>query len=254
MAPTVHIGASGFTYDHWREVFYPRDVPQRRWLEFYAQHFDTVELNNTFYTLPRESTFEAWHDRTPKDFLFAVKLHRVVTHRYRLMHSQEWLEKFLQAAACLSGKLGPLLVQLPPRWKADPPRLDDFLAAVPGHVPGGKALRVAVEFRDANWLCDAVYAVLARHNAALVVHDLIADHPRELTADFAYLRYHGPGAAHDSNYSRRELADQADLIGKWQAKGLEVFAYFNNDAAGHAIVNARDLKSLVEGARPAQAA
>lgn len=243
MAARAWIGTSGFTYEHWKGVFYPDGLPQRRWLEFYAEHFDTVELNNTFYRMPRAAVCEAWRDRTPEHFLFAVKANRVITHRFRLMDSRGWLGVFLEAAGHLGDKLGPILVQLPPLWHCDVPRLEEFLSRAPRR-------RWALEFRDSSWLCGPVYDVLRRHNAALCVHDLIADHPREVTADWVYLRYHG-ASGHDGNYSSSQLKSAAVTIERHLAAGRDVFAYFNNDVGGYAVRNATELKNRLGIPEPA---
>ncbi|MCK4601191.1 MAG: DUF72 domain-containing protein [Phycisphaerae bacterium] len=243
MSGKAHIGTSGFSYGHWKGVFYGDDVPQRQWLEYYAEHFDTVELNNTFYSMPREKTCRSWRQRTPEGFCFAVKLNRLITHRKRLADCGELLGAYLKAVDHLGEKLGPVLVQLPPRFGADPSRLDVFLEICPTDH------RWAVEFRDPSWLCEEVYAVLRARNAALVVHDLIKDHPREVTADFMYLRFHGPSRRYAGCYTRQALAAAAKRIREHLAAGLDVCAYFNNDIAGHAVRNAADLKRYVT-ARP----
>lgn len=236
---SAHIGTSGFTYKHWREVFYPEGVPQKKWLEFYAQNFETVELNNTFYAMPRENTCTSWAARTGRNFLFAVKLNRILTHRWRLMHPEELLERYLQAVGCLGSKLGPILVQLPPKWRADPQRLDGFLDVAPSQY------RWCLEFRDPAWLCDEVYQVLRKHNAALVIHDLIPDHPRELTADWTYLRFHGT-SGHDGNYDVQQIKAMAKDVAGYVSKGLDTFAYFNNDLYGYAVKNAMALKEMLQ--------
>lgn len=240
MATRAYIGTSGFTYPHWKGVFYPDNVPQKRWLEYYAQHFGTVELNNTFYAMPRPETCATWRARTGPDFLFAVKLNRVLTHRFRLLRAREWLDRYIDAVDHLGDKLGPVLVQLPPKWHADPQRLDDFLQLA------SKRLRWCLEFRDPAWLCEDVYRVLRAHGAGLVIHDLLPDHPREITADFTYLRFHGPGGKGDMAYDAPQLKEAAREIRAFLKKKLTVFAYFNNDVHGHAVQNAQSLKQLLE--------
>jgi uncharacterized protein YecE (DUF72 family) len=238
MKGTARIGTSGFSYDHWRGVFYPDGVAQRQWLEHYAKHFDTVELNSTFYSMPRSTTCRTWRARTPKGFCFAVKLNRWITHRKRLIDCGEPLGAYLEAVGELKGKLGPVLIQLPPGLAADTRRLDEFLDICP------KRRRWAVEFRNAAWLCPDVYAVLRRHNAALCIHDLLQDHPMETTADWVYLRYHGAGTRYGGCYSRQRLSAEAERIRHWLQRGYDVFAYFNNDAHGYAVQNAAELKRL----------
>ena len=237
----LHVGTSGFTYQHWREVFYPGDVPQKRWLEYYAGHFDTVEINTTYYHMPRESVCESWRRRTPDAFSFVLKLNRFITHRKRLADCGDLLESFLAAADKLGDKLGPFLVQLPPRFGADALRLAAFLKICP------KRHLWAFEFRDPSWLCEEVYAVLRGRGAALVVHDLIEDHPRVTTADWTYMRYHGPGGRYRGCYTPQMLREQAGFIRGYLSAGLDVYAYFNNDVEGHAVRNAADLKRYVQG-------
>ncbi len=239
----AYIGTSGFTYPHWKKVFYPEDVPQKRWLEYYAEHFNTLELNNTFYQMPKPKTCQSWFERTPDDFTFATKLSRVLTHRFRLTNVQRWLEPYLNAVEELGDKLGVILAQLPPRWRANPQRLAEFFKFVPA------SQRWAFEFRDASWLTGEVYDVLRQHKAALVIHDIIADHPREVTADFVYLRFHGATARYSSNYSRPQLQQWAKQIKSYLRKDLDVYAYFNNDAQGYAVKNAIALKELIGAGR-----
>jgi len=235
----VRIGTSGYQYDHWRGRLYPAGLPRREWLAHYATCFDTVEINNTFYGLPAAETFATWRDKTPAGFCFALKFNRYGSHRKRLREPAPIIAHFLDRARELGRALGPILLQLPPNWHADPGRLDAFLAASPRRV------RWAVEMRDERWLVESVYAVLRRHRAALCIHDLIDRHPREVTAPFVYLRFHGPGPR--ARYPRQRLAAEARRIRAWAARGLDVYAYFNNDAGGHAVADARDLRRYVGG-------
>ncbi|QKT03572.1 DUF72 domain-containing protein [Ectothiorhodospiraceae bacterium 2226] len=234
----VRIGTSGYQYDHWRGVFYPQDVPKRGWFAHYAQHFDTVEINNTFYRLPEAETFDAWRSQAPPGFCYAVKFSRYGTHMKRLKDPQEPIQRFIGRARHLRSSLGPILVQLPPRWGLNLTRLEGFLQALP---PGQ---RWVLELRDARWLTDDVYALLARHRVALCIHDMLEDHPWRLTAPFVYLRFHGR-ATHDGNYSSQYLSAQARRIAALRADGHDVYAYFNNDLYGYAVANARDLKRYV---------
>lgn len=236
---SLRIGTSGYQYEHWRGIFYPWEIPRREWLRYYARHFDTVEINNTFYQLPKAETFDAWREQAPERFCYALKLSRYVTHIRRLKEPRHSLAKFLRRAARLGARLGPILVQLPPRWGADPERLARFLEAAP------RAHRWAIEFRDPDWLRDEVYGILARHGAALCVHDKIPDHPRPELTDWTYLRFHGDD--YGGCYSDRELAAEARWIRGALARGLDVFAYFNNDAEGYAVRNAIDLRRYVTG-------
>ena len=235
----LRIGTSGYQYNHWRGVFYPGDIPKKRWFAYYASRFDTVEINNTFYRLPQAQTFEVWREQAPEDFCYALKFSRYGSHLKRLQDPQEPIERFLDRASRLRGFLGPILVQLPPRWRPEPERLAAFLKAAPGNY------RWALEFRDPRWLCDEVYAILRSAAAALCIHDLIVDHPRPLTADWVYLRFHGVG--YGGGYTCQALTAHARQIEQYLANGLDVFVYFNNDVHGYAVQNAADLRRHVSG-------
>ena len=238
MAKPVHIGCSGWNYRDWRGVLYPEGLPQRRWLERYAEVFDTVEINATFYRLPTEKAVQAWADATPPGFVFAVKASRYLTHVYRLKEPKKGgtglffdkLEPLREA-----GKLGPILWQLPENFKRD----DDRLAGALGRAPEGKH---AFEFRHASWFTKDVYELLRAHGAALV----ISDHPkwpfqtRKITADWTYVRLHRGQHGRGGNYSERELDTWARRIAAWRARA-EVFAYMNNDWQAYAVRNAQYL-------------
>jgi uncharacterized protein YecE (DUF72 family) len=237
----LRVGCSGWSYRDWRGVVYPRDVPASRWFAAYAELFDTVELNNTFYRLPPEQTVERWREQAPAGFVYAVKVGAFGTHRKKLGDPTGWLDRHLDRVRRLGASTGPQLVQLPPRWRRNVPRLDEFLDAAPDD------LRWAVEVRDRSWLHDDVFDVLARHGAALCVHDLVRAHPWELTADWAYVRFHGPDPdrRYHGRYGGRRLWRPAERIGEWCDAGRDVFAYFNNDFHGHAVVDARWLRDRV---------
>lgn len=234
---TLRIGTSGYQYDHWKGVFYPEDLPKTRWLAHYMGHFDTVEVNNTFYNLPAEKTFDAWHDAAPPGFRYALKFSRYGSHMKKLKDPQDSIGHFLARADRLKAYAGPILVQLPPRWHADPGRLRAFLEAAP------RRYRWAVEMREPSWLSDEIYGVLEDHDAALCIHDMLADHPRRLTADWTYVRFHGDH--YQGSYSEAELEDWAGRIRGWLGDGIDVHAYFNNDEEGHAVRNALDLRERV---------
>jgi uncharacterized protein YecE (DUF72 family) len=232
----VRVGTSGWHYAHWRGNFYPADLPANRWLAYYAEQFQTVEINNSFYQLPGEETFRQWHAQTPPGFVFAVKASRFITHMKKLSDPQASTAKFFERVALLGEKLGPILFQLPPRWRPNLERLETFLAALPSKV----GHRYAFEFRDPAWLTPAVYEVLARHNAALCIYHFNGrSSPKELTADFTYLRLHGPGGPYQGKYSPDELAEWARECLAW--RGRDIFCYFDNDMAGYAPQNAREL-------------
>ena len=234
----LHVGTSGWRYKHWRPVFYPEQLAQERWLDFYAEHFDAVEVNNTFYRLPQAETFDSWRQRAPEGFLYVLKFSRYGTHIKRLAQPQDSLGTFLERANRLGSLLGPILVQLPPKMEMNLDRLREFLAAAPSDH------RWALEFRNPGWLCEPVYEILRQHNAALCIHDLLEDHPRVLTADWVYLRFHGD-RNHAGNYSAEHLAQWARFARKQLRANLDVFAFFNNDVGGFAVKNAQDLKEMI---------
>ncbi len=238
----ARIGCSGWSYADWRGPFYPVGVPQRRWFETYARSFDTVELNATFYRLPTEAAVEGWRAAAPDGFQYAVKVGRFGTHRKKLKDPGAWLAKHLERVERLGPTLGPQLVQLPPRWRRNAGRLDEFLDAAP------TTLRWAVELRDPSWLSDDVFEVLARHDAALCWHDLLPAHPWVRTSSFVYVRLHGPRALerpYHGRYGERRLAAVADRLLGEMAGGTDVYAYFNNDQQAAAVHDARALRRLV---------
>jgi uncharacterized protein YecE (DUF72 family) len=230
----VLVGTSGWQYRDWRGVFYPRDVPQRLWLEYYAGKFGTVENNGAFYRLPALGTFEQWHDRTSEDFVMAVKASRYLTHIKRLRDPAEPVRRMLDAFRGLGAKLGPVLLQLPPNLPADPALLDDCLARFPANM------RVAVEPRHPSWWDDRVHAVLTAHQAALCWADRQDEPVTPLwrTADWGYLRFHEGAADPWPAYGQKALRAWADrIVGTWPT-GAPVYAYFNNDQHGAAVTDA----------------
>ena len=209
--------------------------------QIYARHFDTVEVNNSFYHLPTANTFDNWRESAPRGFLFALKASRFITHMKKLKDPESSSEKFFLVADRLRKKLGPILFQLPPRWKVNVERLDEFLSAIP------REHKYAVEFRDESWFVSPVYDVLRRHKVAFCIHDF-ADMkvPQEITAGFTYIRFHGPTSAkYYGSYSDRQLQAWAERIASWRADLSDVYVYFNNDPEGAAIRNALTLKGTV---------
>jgi uncharacterized protein YecE (DUF72 family) len=233
----VRIGCSGWSYDDWRGAFYPDDVPRRRWLETYAETFDTVEVNNTFYRLPKQSAVAGWAEQTPSGFLFACKASRYLTHVKRLRTVAEGAARFLAVLEPLSeaGKLGPILWQLPGNF----PRDDARLAAALEALPDG---RHAFEFRHPSWFDDGVYRLLADAGAALVVGD-DPGRPfteRRVVGDWTYIRFHRGSRGRAGSYSDSELATWRRRIAAWRSRA-DVFAYFNNDWQAFAPRNATKL-------------
>jgi uncharacterized protein YecE (DUF72 family) len=235
----IRIGCSGWNYQHWRNgVFYPPRLPPRRWLDFYAQHFDTVEVNATFYRLPRENAVANWVRESPPDFLLTVKMSRYVTHIKRLRDLPPSLELFYSRIRPLVGspKFGPMLWQLPGTFHRD----DDRLAQALELLPAG---RHCFEFRHESWFADEVYALLRSHGVALVIGDTPTRpfQTHELTADWTFIRFHHGTRGRHSNYSARELEEWAKRIEAWE-KRVDVYAYFNNDRNGYAVRNGLWLK------------
>jgi len=239
---SVHIGTSGWHYKHWLGgVFYPEGTRPSQMFDFYARHFDTVEINNSFYRLPTAQTFDNWRESSPRNFLFAVKGSRFITHMKKLKDPRSSSAKFFLVADRLEEKLGPILFQLPPRWKLNIERFEEFLQALPGEH------KYVFEFRDESWLVREVYDLLRKYNAAFCIHDF-ADMkvPHEITADFTYIRFHGPTSAkYYGSYSDDELRAWAKRIRKWRAELSSIYAYFNNDPEGAAVRNALTLKRLL---------
>ena len=242
---SAHIGTSGYNYPHWwNGVFYPSDLPPRKWLEFYARHLHTVELNVSFYRLPKREVFEGWHKRTPKAFCFAVKGSRFITHIRRLKECREPLALLVDHAAPLKEKLGVVLWQLPPRFKFQKERLEEFCVLL-STLPRCKTLRHAFEFRDESWLCHESLCILEEFNFAYcIAHGSGLPFLEAVTADFIYLRLHGGEKLYGSNYSEKELKSWAEKIRSWEEKGRTVFVYFNNDAYGFSVKNAIVLSRL----------
>ncbi|HYX78855.1 MAG TPA: DUF72 domain-containing protein [Solirubrobacterales bacterium] len=235
MAKRVHIGCSGWNYRDWRGVIYPEKLPTKRWLERYAELFDTVEVNNTFYRLPSPSAVEGWVEQTPRGFRFSVKASRYLTHVKRLRDMRPGVRRYFAAVKPLadSPKMGPVLWQLPANFRRD----EERLAAALEQLPKG---RHCFEFRHESWFCPEVYDLLRRHRAALVIGD-DPERPfqtHQMTATWTYIRFHRGNRGRRGNYSDRELDEWGRRIAAWRTD-VEVYAYFNNDWEGFAPQNAR---------------
>ncbi len=235
----LRIGTSDWVYKHWRDIFYPKGLPARAWFAHYASLFNTVEINNSFYRLPPETTFDAWRKQAPPGFLYAVKASRYLTHVRRLINPEEPLKTFLERADHLGPTLGPILYQLPPRWHVNLPRLEYFFSLLPAgytHV---------VEFRDQSWLIEDVFQLLERYHVAHCIHDMRPlEVPLRVTAGTAYVRFHG-APVQGGNYPADALRTWAERIERWHRDQIPVYAYFNNDPHGYAIQNALSLKQLL---------
>jgi len=242
----VLIGTSGYNYPHWwNDVVYPSSLPQRKWLEFYTQYFDTVELNVSFYRLPKKEVFDSWYKRTPKKFSFAIKGNRFITHIKRLKDCREPLSLFFDHASALKEKLGAVLWQLPPRFKFQKERLEEFCILL-STLPRSKSLRHAFEFRDASWYGQEVFRILEEFDFAFcIAHGSVLPLIEKVTSNFIYLRLHGGEVLYGTNYSDKELDRWAGKIEVWRSKRKAVFVYFNNDAYGFAVKNALTLKKML---------
>ncbi len=237
----LYLGTSGWTYPHWGGgVFYPAGMPQSRWLEEYARSFDTVEVNYSFYRLPSVSAFAAWRERTPPGFIFAVKASRFLTHIKRLREPLEPMQRLVSRAEALGEKLGPILFQFPPNWGLSLERLEEFLALV---AKQSWKLRLVFEFRNPEWLEDEVHRLLREHGAALCLADLHQEVSGPLTADFVYMRRHGPERR--ISYSSAELQADARQVRLWLDEGRDVYLYYNNDAGGAAVKNALAIRKWI---------
>lgn len=236
----LRIGTSGWHYKHWLDDFYPPRLPASEMFCWYAKHFDTVEINNTFYRLPAEGALVRWRDLAPPKFLFSVKASRFITHMKRLLDPETTIENFLSRVELLGPHLGPILFQFPAQWACNVARLEAFLEALP------PTHQYVFEFRHASWSNEPVYEVLRHHNAALCMHDWEgAEWPLELTANFSYLRFHGPARRYAGSYSPAQLRTWADRILQWEESLQQVFVYFNNDTGGDAIRNALTLRKIL---------
>jgi uncharacterized protein YecE (DUF72 family) len=243
MAPRagrILIGTSGWSYPHWRGPFYPADLPNEAQLAFYAEHFSSVEINSTFYRLSERRTLKAWHDAVPRDFVFAVKASRFITHMKKLNAPAPALRTFFRRIEALADKLGPVLFQLPPRWRCNRERLVSFLSSL------SRDFRYTFEFRDPSWLTPEIYELLAQHDAALCIYELAGYRsPLAVTSRLVYIRLHGPEGPYQGCYERRALAGWARKIRAWSAEGRTVCCYFDNDQLGYAALNASELARLI---------
>jgi len=240
MSGQCWIGTSGWVYPHWREVFYPRGLPQSRWLEHYTRHFRTVEINYSFYRLPSESSFDRWRELVPSGFRYAVKASRYITHLKKLANVREALERFLSRARRLGSALGPVLYQLPPRWQVNLERLEELVALLP------LDLIHVFEFRDPSWLIEPVFSLLRKHQLSLCVYNMPGTScPVIATADVVYFRFHGSGIVYGGLYGQKQLQPWAEQMREFMRCGKEIYVYFNNDAFGYAVQDALTLQALL---------
>lgn len=240
MAGAIHIGCSGWNYRHWRELFYPPKLPVKRWYEHYSATFSTVELNTSFYHLPKRETFDKWRDQAPPGFRYAVKAPRFITHMKKLKESAEPVEEFIGRARGLGPTIGPILYQLPPKWLCNRERLEEFIALLPPD------LTHVFEFREKSWINEEVLALLDGRHVSFCVHDMPGSAtPRWAAGPIAYIRFHGGEGKYWGRYSEEGLLGWTDWIVEQSRTGRDVWAYFNNDIDAHAIDDALTLRAMV---------
>lgn len=233
---SIHIGTSGWHYSHWKGIYYPLDMKETEWLSYYANQFQTVEINNTFYQLPETSKLRSWYDCVPDNFIFTVKASRYITHMKKLSDVKKSTDEFLKRVSVLKEKLGPILFQLPPNWQFNKDRLSSFLSSL------NPEFKYAFEFRNESWHNDQTYDLLKSHHASFCIFDM-AGHvsPRKITTDFAYIRLHGPLMTYSGTYSDADLSTWSENIMDYINRGLSVYCYFNNDQLAYAVKNAKTL-------------
>ena len=237
----ARVGCSGWEYKHWRGDFYPAEVPKSRWFEYYAERFDTVEINNSFYRLPEKETFARWRERAPAGFLYAVKASRYLTHMKKLKDPEEPVDRLFGRMRALGRTLGPVLYQLPPNFQLNRERLEHFLQTIPADVAH------VVEFRDPSWYTDEVSALLEKHRVARCLHDMKGSATgRERVGPIVYVRFHGATGTYTGDYARPRLERWAEWLDEQRRGGIVVYAYFNNDVGGYAPRNALTLRRLLE--------
>lgn len=241
VSANVHIGCSGWNYRHWRGRFYPEGLAAKRWFAFYAERFDAVEINNSFYRLPAAATFDRWREQAPAGFCYAVKANRFITQAKKLKDCAEPVERMIVPTRHLGDRLGPILYQLPPHLALNLERLETFLRLLPGD------LQHVFEFRHASWYVDDTVAMLDRYGAGFVVHDFpdIAT-PRWVSGTLAYVRFHGAAGKYCGRYSDAALGEWADWLDQQRRAGRSAWAFFNNDIDAAAIDDALALKAMMD--------
>lgn len=237
----IYIGTSGWHYSHWKGTFYPEDLSASDYLSFYQEKFPTVEINNTFYNMPEKKTLQEWKDTVKEDFIFSVKASRFITHMKKLKDPEEPVSHFFSKVNVFEDNLGPVLFQLPPKWKINYDRLNNFLDNLP------EDYRYVFEFRNPSWFDEEIYRLLAHYRAAFCIYDLNQDlSPKEITTDFIYIRLHGPDGAYKGQYSTQSLSGWAGAFAAWKNKVKKIYCYFDNDQAGYAAQDALRLKKMLE--------
>jgi uncharacterized protein YecE (DUF72 family) len=240
----LHIGTSGWSYKHWSGLFYPKDIKPDKYLEYYITRFDCVELNSSFYNLPRETTVAGWTNRTPDTFRFCLKLSRFITHQQQLVNTEGALQKFFNVFEKMKDRLGPVLIQLPPGLKYDVPLISNFFDLLKEQFA---QYRFAVEVRNKSWINESFFGLLAQHGMAFVIADSGDRYPyyEAVTSSIVYLRFHGHEQLYASDYSDSVLSHYGEKIRDWLSDGREVWVFFNNDYYGFAVKNAERLSEII---------
>ncbi len=236
----IHIGTSGWNYEHWKGPFYEENCPEDKFLEYYIQTFQTVEINNTFYGLPEEKTLESWKKTVPDDFIFSVKANRYITHMKKLKDPRDPVANFMSRIKILADNLGPILFQLPPNWNFNGQRLQNFLRVLPD------GFDYTFELRNPSWLNEDTLGLLKDFKSAFCIYEF-EDRVTDLhqTTDFVYIRLHGPDGAYQGKYDYETVHWWAEQIIGWAKAGTEVYCYFDNDQHGFAPQNAVELLEVV---------
>lgn len=235
----LYIGTSGWSYEHWNQIFYPKDIKSNQRLQYYGKHFDTVEINTTFYHLPKNTTINNWNNQVPKKFIFSIKASQYITHRKRLKDPSQTLTLFFERIKLLENKTGVILFQLPPSFKKNIERLEEFI----NHLDKDK--RYTFEFRHESWFEEEVYSLLKKHNIALCITDWAdKSFPEVMTADFAYVRLHGPQKTYQGFYGPKKLKEWKKKFLEWMEHKMDIYCYFDNDEKAYAIKDAYTLKKL----------
>ena len=236
----MYVGTSGWSYDHWKKLFYPEGLPAAERLAFYAHYFRSVEIDSVFYHLPTERAVQSWRDSVPADFRFAVKASRHITHLKKLSEPGPALSQLMGRLALLGDKLGPVLFQLPPHWGLDLERLAAFLKALP------QDFRYVMEFRDPSWFDPRAYDLLAEHAVAPCIADLGGQvSPLAVTTNLVYVRLHGPDGPYRGEYSGHALQGWTDMLKRWRREARKVYCYFDNDESAHAVQDALRLQDML---------
>jgi uncharacterized protein YecE (DUF72 family) len=236
----IYIGTSGWNYKGWKGKLYPESLSQKDWLDYYSNNFNSVEINNTFYRLPKKENFKNWYNITPDDFIFAVKASRYITHLKKLKNCGEAVEKILELSSGLDKKLGIFLFQMPANQGKDYSKLEKFLKLLPGKY------RYVFEFRHDSWFDSDIYRILDSSNCGIVINSSPGFPYKDITTgNICYIRMHGSKKLYSSKYSKDELKEFAEILIKYHNKGFYSFIYFNNDLYGYAVENAREMQEII---------